>query len=467
MAAPRSKFGGSLVGRSRYFALIGLLALIALGGGGARADILSLLYLRPALALGLALFAILPGEWDWRGLKAPLILLGALALVIVIQLIPLPPGLWEALPGHAALSQAPELAGVGNPWRPLSMTPDLTRNSLVALLPALVMLVGFAGITEEQRRSLMPVLLAIMGVSIMLGVLQITGGQTSPAYLYKVTVRDVPVGLFSNRNHQAAFLACGFPLLRAWSMLRAESPRKQRTRELLAIGLGLALVIMILVVGSRAGLGLAAFGLFASALLTPPARAADGSRRRVVTLLAGMAVAAAAMLALAVMFGRATAVDRLLNADLNQEQRLEAFPVMLRMTTDFIPWGTGFGSFDPVFRTYEPDSQLSFFYFNHAHNDWLELLLTGGIPAVLVLVAFLAWFAFCAVKAFLPWRNKSQGVLYARVGAVMVMIFGLASFVDYPLRTPLAGSVFAIACAWLATMGTPRPAAPDSAGQLP
>ena len=455
-----------LAGRARFFVLIGLLAICALGGGGSRSDILSLLYLRPAAALALAAFVLLPGAWDWRGLKVPLLLLGALALVIAIQLVPLPPGLWMALPGHAAFTEAPQLAGVGDQWRPLSLTPDLTRHSLLSLLPALAVLVGYAGITEEQRRSLILVLFAMLGATVILGILQITGGPTSPAYLYAVTSRESPVGLFANRNHQAALLACGFPLLRAWSLLRAETARQQRRREILALGMGLALMVMVVVVGSRSGLALAGFGLIAAALLTPPGRA-EGSRGKLLRVLAAIAVAAGAMLALAIMFGRATAIDRLLNANLSEEQRVEAFPVLLDIAREFLPWGSGFGSFDPVYRSYEPDQLLSFFYLNHAHNDWLELALTGGIPAVIVLLAFLAWFSVSAGQAFWPWRTGSQGVLFARAGAVMVTIFGLASLVDYPLRTPFVSVIFTIACAWLATMGRVRAQSADASGQLP
>src|SRR5690606_24029124 len=127
---------------------------------------------------------------DWSGLRSPLFMLGALALTISAQLVPLPPALWQALPGRAALAEAPQLAGVAEVWRPLSMAPDLTRNSLVSLLAPVAIIIGYAGINARHRRSLMLVLLMILAATTTLGILQITGGATSPAYLYQVTSRE-------------------------------------------------------------------------------------------------------------------------------------------------------------------------------------------------------------------------------------------------------------------------------------
>ncbi len=36
---------------------------------------------------------------------------------------------------------------------------------------------------------------------------------------------------------------------------------------------------------------------------------------------------------------------------------------------------------------HEPDALLRADYANHAHNDWLEVALTGGLPALLILAA--------------------------------------------------------------------------------
>src|SRR3546814_19298601 len=62
------------------------------------------------------------------------------------------------------------------------------------------------------------------------------------------------VGLFSNRNHHAIFLACTIPL--AAALLRDEFMRKREralVRAWLAMA-GLLLVILTILIGSRGGL---------------------------------------------------------------------------------------------------------------------------------------------------------------------------------------------------------------------
>ena len=45
-------------------------------------------------------------------------------------------------------------------------------------------------------------------------------------------------------------------------------------------------------------------------------------------------------------------------------------------------------------------------YVNHAHNDWLELWLTGGAPAIVLAVGFLAWLA---ASTFRLWSTRPTG----------------------------------------------------------
>ena len=55
-------------------------------------------------------------------MRVPLILLGALAALMAIQLIPLPPGIWTALPGRERYLEAAAAIGIPQPWRPISLT---------------------------------------------------------------------------------------------------------------------------------------------------------------------------------------------------------------------------------------------------------------------------------------------------------------------------------------------------------
>ena len=92
-------------------------------------------------------------------------------------------------------------------------------------------------------------------------------------------------------------------------------------------------------------------------------------------------------------------------------------------------------------------------YFNHAHNDFAEWILTGGVPAVLLLL----WAVFMAGVAFLALlrrRNAAVGdpdystQILGRTGFAVVAMLALASVTDYPLRVPSLLLYATVAAVW-------------------
>ena len=458
VAAVNGAWARVSVERLRFAIVVAFLLICVLGGGASRSDVTSLLYLRPAAILCIAGLALTPGPWAFRTIRVPLLLLGLFAVVIAIQLIPLPPDLWAALPGRERYLEAAAAAGMDQPWRPISLTPDLTLNSLLALLPPLAALVGIAALNREQRYALLPILIAVACASAVLGIAQLNAGSRSPVFLYNVTHDGSAVGFFANRNHQAALLAITLPMLRVWTLGPAEDAQWRQARSWIAAGTGLFLIPMILVTGSRAGVALGAIGIFAAFMISPRIRiSAAGAKGRILRLLAW--TAPVLMFVAVLVLGRAIAIQRLATDWVETEQRLAQVPVMMKMLGDSFPFGSGFGSFDPVFRNYEPDQALDPRYFNHAHNDLLELALTGGLPALIIFVAFVIWWAWNGYGAFVPLSRTERSVLFRRLGSVIILILFMASLVDYPLRTPLMGVILAFACGWLAHSSSRAPRA--------
>jgi hypothetical protein len=451
--------------RTRFFVLAGFLMLCAVGGGASRADVMSLLYLRPAAVICMVAILILPGRVDWGLIRTPLALLFSLAFVMVIQLVPLPPELWLSLPGHERYGEAAAAAGIPQPWRPLSLTPALTINSLVSLLIPLAVLVGFAAIHARYRPALMKCFAGIAIASAALGVIQVIGDPQGSAYLYDITNPGLPVGLFSNRNHEAVFLAAMLPVLAAWAGLAP--PDRARAAQVIAAGVGLFLLAMILVTGSRAGALMAVVGIVAAFLLLPPARQTQGKFRWAWRLLW---LAPLLLVALTWYLGRFTAIERLVAMQEVSEMRVSHSPLVFDITKAFMPFGSGFGSFDPVFRNFESDQMLSLQYFNHAHNDLLELAMTGGIPALLVLLVFLVWTGRRLFGIFIRHRGGRSVSPLQQAAAVAMLILLASSLFDYPLRTPLFSAFAALLCGWLAIplvpAGRRRRHDPD-AGALP
>lgn len=429
--------------------ILGLLfASIALFGGSARPDVNWLLFLRPICLFAIAVLLVLPAPQRSRSMWIPALLLALLAVAIGIQLIPLPPSVWTGLPGHGRYAEAALAAGIEQPWRPISLAPWRTWNSLFALLPAAAMLVALWGIAPRQDSRLVAGFLLFIALNLFLGVLQVAGVLEGPLLPYRFYAEDSVIGFFANRNHTAAFLATGFPLLRMWSLNagRREKGDEMRMarRRMIALVSAMVLLVMIVVTGSRTGMVVGFFSLAASLAMWPLDEVGKGMRRDHANWLRiGIIAVPLVMVVLLVLFGKALAVDRFVEDDLLAEKRVTFLPLLIGLVRDFLPFGSGFGSFDPVFRSNEPDWGLSLKYFNNAHNDLIELALTGGIPALLVLAGFVGWIVLRLVKSYR--KMPVAEAISVRAGAVMAGALMAASLTDYPLRTPLAGAVMVFA----------------------
>jgi hypothetical protein len=148
------------------------------------------------------------------------------------------------------------------------------------------------------------------------------------------------------------------------------------------------------------------------------------------------------------MFSRDEAVRRMVGLSISEDSRADHLPVLLKIAGDFFPIGSGFGSFENLFKVYEPFESLQPQYLNHAHNDLIELVIVGGLPALLLLAGFLLAIAVRAQQVF-RGHGERRASGYAHLGLAMICMMLLSSLVDYPLRTPLMAVVFSIACAWL------------------
>ena len=117
-----------------FWALAALIVAAFLLGGSARDDVLGLAILRPvaAICLGIGLFG-LTGEAA-RHYRWPLLAMGAVVLLTLIHLIPLPPSVWMALPGRELAAEAARAGGIEQPWRPIALVPWRGWNALFALM---------------------------------------------------------------------------------------------------------------------------------------------------------------------------------------------------------------------------------------------------------------------------------------------------------------------------------------------
>ena len=428
---------------------LAFLAVTFLFGGASRADVLGQGVVRLAAILMIAAGIVQLDREGWRRVRLPAALALAATAVILAQLVPLPSGLWESLPGRSIFAQALALAGVPATWRPLSLTPDLTLNTLLAMLPPLAAIAGMALVKPQWHPLMLPVLLAGIAASALVGIVQISTGAP---YFYRVTNYGSAVGFFANRNHEALLLALAIPLLAGFASAGG-SRTLVAARTWLAVCAATAIFPLLLVTGSRGGLLLGVIGcalggviLYGARHLRPRSHRLPRAHRWLIAAVATSVVVVAAILFR--YFARDIAFQRLIGADVTTV-RGDFLPIFMRMAADFFPAGAGFGSFDTLFRIYEPHSALDQTYLNHAHNDLAQVIIEGGAPALAVLLVFAGWYLARCVMLWV--RPVADGLhLLGRVGSAIVALILLHSLVDYPLRTPLISVIFVIACCWMA-----------------
>lgn len=447
----RRKSGSSAGQHSGIFWILGaFLVFTFLIGGGSRSDVVSLLFLRPVAAI---IFTL--GCWSLtrNAMCARPVFLGivvAILAVTILHLVPLPPQLWQSLPGREIIVSIDHATGAGDIWRPLTMSPDEGWNAFYSMMVPLAVLVLGLQLAPSQLSRFLPMFIVIGIVSGLVGLGQILGGDYSPLYFYRLANRGLASGIFANRNHGAVYLATMFPMLAVFAAGLPEKGRHTRTIRLLATGVGALMIPFLLVTGSRGGLLAGVVGLASVPFLYRPSRSAGEhvSRRRSTMIYTAVGGGALALVGLTAFMSRAVALQRLLNQDNKSEVRFQVWGPILDMAKDYLPWGSGVGSFVKVFQINEPDALLKPTYLNHAHNEILEVLLTLGIPGALLLVAGLAAFAVAAYRAFSNPASNSQA-LFTRLGAVVTLLIGIGSLGDYPLRTPSMACLLMIALLWL------------------
>lgn len=436
------------------------LLLVAAIGGSSRGDEIVLVVLRPAAVLALGYFA-------WRLTSAQfvefrflfLLLIGCVALV-AIHLIPLPPWLWQALPGRALTATIDRTVGLAGVWRPISLAPHTTWNALFALAVPLAALAGFAGLERAHRRQVLAVIVGIGLLSGLVGLFQAIGPPEGPFHYYPSTQGSFAIGLLANRNHQALLLACLFPMIATAISCWGPRAAKPWLVGMIALGLAALVVPLLLLTGSRSGLLLGAVGLLAATILYRAPQRSDAvrepSRYRRFAPIALVGAAVAGLVGVTLAASRGFAVDRLLVGEVGGELRLSLWTSTADLARDYFPWGSGLGAFVETYEIIEPHAALGLGYANHAHNDVLEVALGGGLPAlVLLVVALVAW-GRASWRVFRSPRTEDGSTDLARLGSIVLAMAAIASLTDYPLRVPLIAALAVIAAAWLTQAAVPR-----------
>lgn len=429
--------------KDRAAALIGPLFLFAsLTLGGSAQGVWTNLFLQLS-AIAILVFATLAGRGaEGRAQTRLGWIVAACLAVVALQVVPLPPELWTRLPGRETVVEGFALLGSDRPWLPLSLERDATISAFLATLPALAMLAWVLRLWNGQSNGLLIAIFSATAITIVVGVIQST--QATPWYPYRHSSLGAATGLFANSNHMASLLLVSIPLLAAVAADQLRRSGDADTGRRAAIGIALAacvaaIVAGIILNGSLAVLLLGVPMLLASALIFLPSVGVRTGR------LAGLIIAATAAGILAIL---ALGGDRLAKMS-NQESILERWEILqssLELARDYAPWGSGLGTFPAVYRLQENPETVDWIYVNHAHNEYLELAIELGLPGVLLVLVFLAWWTW---RSTALWRSGTTTPII-RAATLVTLGLLLHSLVDFPLRTAALSALFAAALGLMA-----------------
>lgn len=224
----------------------------------------------------------------------------------------------------------------------------------------------------------------------------------------------INAGLFANQNHFSALLFVSTPFVVYYGLFRG---------HLLSGSLGLMLLlVLLLAAGSRAGI-LIGLAITIISVVFLSARSRLG-RYGITAVFIGLSV---------YTMGAWTKID----AEVIDPAfgRAEFARTTIAGIEENWAIGVGFGSFQKVYQIYERGEMIFKPYVNHAHNDYLELTLEGGVAVVFLVTVYLILLFASSVGAR---RDPLQKAAFLSVSFLLVH-----SLVDYPLRTAALAMIFA------------------------
>ncbi len=383
---------------------------------------------------------------DTRVLDAGLALI---LLAGLVQILPLPgPIIGMVAPGALSLRRTLTLGPLTGAL-PVSIDPVSTLQGLAIAGAAFLLFWSARRTLASGGVRLVCRAVGWLGLLMACGAIIQLGASRTRIYGFWIPREPgaVPLGPFVSRNHAATWLIMAAPLCFGYlvARLRAAAPHGRR---MAALGRGLdartvwlagSITVMLLALAaslSRSGvIGItvaSVIAAFAARSRVDPARKAWAAG---VMLAAALAVAQFAdVLAVAGRFG---------DASQGAGGRLHVWRDTLAMCRSVWTTGTGIGTFQGAMTVFQTGDRT--YYFNHAHNHYLQVAAEGGllvsVPAIVALLGLAS-----AARARL--MAEDSGLLWIRAGAATGLLASAVQSVwDTGLRMPANAALAAVLAA--------------------
>lgn len=389
-----------------------------------------------------------PSVMTWSALGFPTVALGVVLLWSVVQTLELP---YLSMP-NPILESAGKVLGGGSRVR-ITLDDERTRTAIMRLMSYCGIFLLSAELAKDRafcRRLCATVIGSAVVVTLYGWVMQVTA-QSCVAWTYiKRPIEDGPCsfsGTFINSDNYATYV--GLATLVCLAQLHAllldnnarTGPARERWRIYLmtmsgkgSLLLGALLILLggAIYSGSKAGL---VSLVFAAIIMNTTLNFLQrGSRATIVW----SAISILVLMAFVLAIGGETVISRAI-AFLSEGDRDRV--ALYSMTLNGIalrPWtGWGLGTFASAYSILQPP-QLEPFY-DKAHNVYLEILMTLGIPCACL---FFAALAFIVMRCLKGMALRSRDSHYPALGFGATMLVGLHSSVDFGVQIPAVAVLY-------------------------
>jgi O-antigen ligase len=395
--------------------------------------------------------------------------LGGLALWGLLQSLPWPapvlgvlsPRAVELWQTGAELQAASEAAEAGRPLPPAagqegavrvlgaspSVAPAASRLATLHLLALAMLLLAAAAAAEERaaRRLVLAGLLLAAFFQVLYGA---GGWLAKSGTIWGRAVAGETGrlrGTFVNSDHFALYLGMATCAAGGWLWWSLRKVLRDRSWEQALLLLGppllafLTCFVAVAFSGSRAGLLALVVGLSAQGL------ALALHYRKWQIFLATSGVVGLGLLGV-VFFGFQQGFGRLLQTSVYEvtwNARLKVYAATFDLFLQFPLLGSGLGSFRSAFPLAQPPGLPA--TWEHAHNDYLELLATGGPLALAAALAGLVWLTRALWRtAHLGRRSEDRAAGLIALGALATA--ACHAFFDFGLSMPANAFTLTMVC---------------------